>query len=67
MLAVVSEQAMDAARALQEHAYEQMDEVERQASEVTIDLDADESTCPACMGTIPKGSSLCPSCGLRIG
>jgi hypothetical protein len=67
VLAVASEQAMDAARTLQEYSYAQMDEVERKAAEVTIDLDADESTCPACMGTIPKGSSLCPSCGLRIG
>ena len=58
---------MDAAQALQRHEFEQMDEDSRRAASMTIDLDADESTCPACMGSIPKGSTRCPGCGLRIG
>ena len=32
-----------------------------------IDLDADAATCPACLGSIPKGRLRCPGCGLRIG
>jgi predicted amidophosphoribosyltransferase len=37
------------------------------AADAVIDLDADESTCPACTGTIPRGAARCPECGLRLG
>ena len=36
------------------------------AAEHVIDLDAESSTCPACMGEIPRGKFRCPSCGLRL-
>lgn len=36
------------------------------AADAVIDLDADENSCPACMGTIPRGSPSCPDCGLRL-
>lgn len=44
-----------------------MSQVERDAADCVIDLDANEATCPACSGTIPKGAVMCPECGLRIG
>lgn len=44
-----------------------MSQVELDAADCVIDLDADQATCPACTGTIPKGSVMCPDCGLRIG
>lgn len=37
------------------------------AAEHVIDLDAATSTCPACMGEIPRGKLRCPHCGLRLG
>ncbi len=44
-----------------------MSEAELVAADAVIDLDADSSNCPACMDEIPKGSTQCPGCGLRIG
>ena len=40
---------------------------EQAAADAVIDLDADENSCPACLGTIPKQAPRCPSCGLRLG
>ncbi len=40
---------------------------ERAAADATIDLDAEESGCPACGGTIPQGARQCPECGLVFG
>lgn len=36
------------------------------ASDLTVDLDAEQTTCPACLGLVPGGSARCPSCGLRF-
>ena len=44
-----------------------MSEAEMAAAEAVIDLDADSNSCPACLDSIPKGSTQCPGCGLRIG
>ncbi|MFT7678054.1 MAG: putative amidophosphoribosyltransferase [Planctomycetota bacterium] len=44
-----------------------MSAAEQTAADASIDLDADENSCPACMDPIPKGSRSCPSCGLRLG
>jgi len=40
----------------------------RLASELTVDLDAAETTCPACMATFDPRSSpgSCPDCGLAL-
>ncbi|MDA0948136.1 MAG: hypothetical protein O2799_06430 [Planctomycetota bacterium] len=43
-----------------------MDEEELRAAEAVVDLDADASSCPACLGTIPRGQGRCPECGLRL-
>jgi len=40
-------------------------EVRRQAT-LVVDLDAEETTCPACLTVVPGGSSRCPSCRLRF-
>ncbi len=37
------------------------------AQDAVIDLEAESNACPACMDTIPQGSTRCPGCGLRIG
>ena len=68
MLAVASEeQAKAAISYLRELEHAGMSDVERQAAEAVIDLDADENRCPACLGTIPKAARMCPECGLRLG
>jgi hypothetical protein len=37
------------------------------ASEVVIDPDAPETTCPACLTTFATGPGECPDCGLALG
>lgn len=37
------------------------------ASEVVIDPDAPETTCPACLTTFATGPADCPDCGLSLG
>lgn len=56
-----------AALAIQAYQDSQLEEHELAATRITIDLDAEESTCPACLGTIPKGATRCPECKLRLG
>lgn len=36
------------------------------AASLVVDLDAEESTCPACEGRVPGSAPRCPSCGLRF-
>ncbi len=43
-----------------------MGDEERRAADAVVDLDADASECPACLGTIPRGQGRCPGCGLRL-
>ena len=65
-LVVASEHLPAAAKALTEHwAKDLPDGVD--ASEVTIDLDADEAACPACGASFDAGRAHCPDCGLRVG
>jgi hypothetical protein len=42
-------------------------EAAARASEVVIDPDAPETTCPACLTTFATGPSECPDCGLFLG
>lgn len=58
---------MPALAAIEEHQNAGLSEVELAAASMTIDLDAEQSTCPACLGTIPHGARRCPECGLRLG
>lgn len=37
------------------------------AAEGTIDLDAEEASCPACGACFVPTVARCPGCGLRIG
>ena len=43
-----------------------MGDEERRAADAVVDLDADASECPACLGKIPRGQDRCPGCGLRL-
>jgi len=65
-LAVAGEHSLMARELLDSWFDAGLDEEARIMASSVIDLDASESTCPACTGTIPQGSSRCPSCGLRI-
>ena len=45
-----------------------LDEASRLAADMTVDLDAAETTCPACMTAFdPQGADgRCPECGLAF-
>ncbi len=45
-----------------------LDEAERHAADMTVDLDAEQTTCPACMTSFdPRtASERCPECGLAF-
>ncbi|MCA8981916.1 MAG: hypothetical protein H6831_16265 [Planctomycetes bacterium] len=66
-LAVAGEDRLEAARAVDDHWARDLSDAERAATEMVIDLDADEATCPACMTTFKTGIDRCPGCGLRLG
>ena len=66
-LAVASEHTRDAARAVDDHWAKDLSAEERAATEMVIDLDAEEATCPACLTTFKTGTTRCPGCGLRLG
>ena len=36
-------------------------------ADLAIDLDADETTCPACLSKFKPDIPMCPECGLRFG
>jgi hypothetical protein len=36
------------------------------AASRVVDLDAEESACPACEEPVPGGARRCPGCGLRF-
>ena len=37
------------------------------ATEMVVDFDAEQTTCPACMTTFKPDAPMCPGCGLRFG
>ena len=63
---VASEHLPAAGQALTEHWAKDLPDGAG-ASEVTIDLDADDAACPACGTGFEVGRSHCPGCGLRVG
>jgi len=57
---------------LRSHAERSLEKIDpdgtlRRAAEHVVDLDAETSTCPACMDEVPRGARRCPGCGLRFG
>ncbi len=44
-----------------------MSEIERLASEVNVDFDADEAVCPACATIFSTALRRCPECDLNFG
>jgi hypothetical protein len=40
---------------------------EAAAAELVVDLDAEETTCPACLTAFRPDVLSCPGCGLRFG
>jgi len=40
---------------------------EAAAAELVVDLDAEETTCPACLTAFRPDVLACPGCGLRFG
>lgn len=57
---------MPAARLLEESWRAGATEAEIAASEASIDLEAEEFSCPACGASFPKAGR-CPGCGLNLG
>jgi len=39
----------------------------RASAELVVDLEADQTTCPACLAGFAPSEPRCPSCGLRFG
>lgn len=37
------------------------------ATDLVVDFDAEETTCPACLTTFKPDAPMCPGCGLRFG
>jgi hypothetical protein len=37
------------------------------SAELTVDFDAEMTTCPACMTSFKPDVPMCPGCGLRFG
>lgn len=65
-LAVASHQIAAAGAVLRQHEEQGLSEDELRAANTIADLDAEQTTCPACQGTIPGGVVRCPECGLRF-
>lgn len=65
-LAVASHQLSAAGVVLRQHEDQGLSEDELRAANTIADLDAEQTTCPACQGTIPGGVVCCPECGLRF-
>ncbi len=66
-LAVASTDMKASAIAIDEQWSQQLTAEEKAATEMVIDLDAEEATCPACMTAFAPGVTHCPECGLRVG
>lgn len=66
-LAVAGPDLPAARAALDEHWARDLDPRERAASELVVDFDAEETTCPACLTSFAPTDPRCPSCGLRFG
>lgn len=44
-----------------------LSEEEAATTELVVDFDAEETTCPACLTTFRPEVFTCPGCGLRFG
>ena len=66
-LAVASEDAEPAARAIRERWAKGLDAEALACAEREVDLDAAEAACPACGEAFETSSLRCSACGLRFG
>lgn len=68
MLAVASEDVEAAARVVNRQWGSELSDTERNSAGLTVDLDAEETTCPACMATFRPADAegRCPDCGLAL-
>lgn len=66
MLAVAGRDVDLAQAAIEDDFLSGLDEAGRAAAQSTIDLDAEENSCPACGGPLTGLPERCPSCGLRF-
>lgn len=70
-LAVANQDVPEASALLAELADAELraaipDEGVRRAATAIVDLDADQTTCPACLASVPHGATRCPGCLLRF-
>jgi hypothetical protein len=66
-LAVASQDAAAGIAVVEEQWAEGVSPEALAAASSVVDLDAEQTACPACMEPMPGGSSRCPGCGLRFG
>jgi hypothetical protein len=66
-LAVASQDAPSAARIVHGLWGRELDPSALAAAAQSIDLDAQEATCPACGSSFAPDLARCPGCGLRFG
>ena len=66
MLAVASDDAQRAIKALRDEWYDKASEDERAAAVAVVDHNASEITCPACGTVFASGPPECPDCGLGL-
>lgn len=57
----------DSAVVIQDQWKAGLSEEEAAATELVVDFDAEETTCPACLTTFRPDVFTCPGCGLRFG
>ena len=71
MLAVAGSEVERARAVLQEFHDQGLTDAERAAANLVVDLDAEETTCPACLTTFATAGvgsdGQCPDCGLFLG
>jgi len=66
-LAVASRDLQSARLVLEERWARDLTPVARASAELVVDLEAAETTCPACLASFAPSAPRCPSCGLRFG
>ncbi len=66
-LAVASENLADGIELMQDSWKSNLSPEEIASTEMVVDFDAEQTTCPACMTIFRPETPMCPGCGLRFG
>ncbi|MEM7201405.1 MAG: hypothetical protein AAF628_14135 [Planctomycetota bacterium] len=66
-LAVAGHQRDAALQMLDQRWLDGLDDAGRQAAQTVVDLEAEQTTCPACQTVFQPTEPRCPDCGLAFG